>query len=237
MALHSRWLREAGAAVAAGVDVEISPLWALDAAEVMQGDAGGTDRTSDVYWRVIADAARRAGRSAAAKRDILMLHAVILAGGSGTRLWPASRRPAPSSFSRSRATARCSRRPWTVWAKWRRRIASSLQRPRPWPGAVREELAQLPPGAILAEPCPRNTAPCIGLAAIHVLRSDPDATLAVLPADQIIAPLAAFQETLRAAAALVEEEPRRLVTFGIKPQSASTGFGYIERDEAVHATP
>jgi mannose-1-phosphate guanylyltransferase len=100
-------------------------------------------------------------------------------------------------------------------------------------GAVQEQLSELPRGAVVAEPCPRNTAPCIGLAAVHILRRDPEATMAVLPADQVIAPQEAFQETLRAAAALVEEDPRRLVTFGIKPHYPSTGFGYIERGEGI----
>jgi mannose-1-phosphate guanylyltransferase len=101
--------------------------------------------------------------------------------------------------------------------------------------AVHDQLPHLPRRAVLAEPYPRNTAPCIGLAAVRILREDPEGTMVVLPADQVIAPDEAFQETLRAAAALVDEEPRRLITFGIKPTRASTGFGYIQRGPAAES--
>jgi mannose-1-phosphate guanylyltransferase len=100
-------------------------------------------------------------------------------------------------------------------------------------GQTQDQLSQLPRGAILAEPCPRNTAPCIGLAAIRIVRDDPEATMVVLPADQIISPPEAFQDAVRLAAALVEEDPRRLVTFGIRPTCPATGFGYIERGEPL----
>jgi mannose-1-phosphate guanylyltransferase len=101
--------------------------------------------------------------------------------------------------------------------------------------AVQDQLSHLPREAILAEPCPRNTAPCIGLAAIRILRDDPDAAMLVLPADQIIAPADVFRETVRQAAALVEEDSRRLITFGIRPGYPATGFGYIERGEPLES--
>jgi mannose-1-phosphate guanylyltransferase len=164
-----------------------------------------------------------------------MLHAVILAGGSGTRLWPASRTLCPKQFlkvqgDRTMLQATADRLAGLVPPD---RIVIATTKSLAW--ACEEQLPHLPPGAILAEPCPRNTAPCIGLSAIHVLRNDPDATMAVLPADQLIAPQEVLQDTLRAAAALVADDPRRLVTFGIKPRSPSTGFGYIERGAAVSA--
>jgi len=162
-----------------------------------------------------------------------MLHAVILAGGSGTRLWPASRTLRPKQFLKVQGDR-------TMLQATVDRLGSlvSLERvliatTTTLAEAVQDQLSQLPRGAILAEPCSRNTAPCIGLAAIHVLARDPDATMAILPADQVIAPEEVFQDTLRAAAALVEEDARRLITFGIKPHYPSTGFGYIERGEAV----
>ncbi len=246
VALHSRWLREAGAEVAAGVDVEISPLWALDAAEVArQTDAGDADRQSDVYWRVIADAAEVAGTSAAAKRTNTAHSNCRLSPCFTPSSWPGvpARDFGPPAARGGRTVPQDPGRPLDASGDRGppgRADAAGPHRHRhhPVPGRrVRQELPELPPGAVLAEPCPRNTAPCIGLAAIHALRNDPDATLAVLPADQVIAPQEVFQDALRAAAALVEEDPRRLVTFGIKPQSPSTGFGYIERGEIVPVKP
>lgn len=99
--------------------------------------------------------------------------------------------------------------------------------------AIASQLPQLPRGAILGEPCKRDTAPCIGLAAIGVLRGDPEATLAVMPADHVIRPAQAFQQAIRAAAGLVDEAPQRIVTFGIRPTYAAESFGYIERGASL----
>jgi len=98
--------------------------------------------------------------------------------------------------------------------------------------AVREELPELPAASIVGEPCRRDTAPCIGLAALLVSRDDPDATMVVLPADHVISPPEVFQETIAQAADLVDDSPARLVTFGIKPTYPAESFGYIERDRA-----
>ena len=98
---------------------------------------------------------------------------------------------------------------------------------------VQSQLTHLSSRSILAEPCARNTAPCIGWAASRIVRDDPDATMLVLPADQVISPPQRFRDAALQAAELVEEDPRRLVTFGIKPTHPSVGFGYIERGESL----
>ena len=100
----------------------------------------------------------------------------------------------------------------------------------------RRAIARVAAPAILGEPCKRDTAPCIGLAALQLVRTDPDAIMAVMPSDHVISPDAAFQQAIAAAARLVAETPGRIVTFGIKPSYPAESFGYIERGEPL-ATP
>ena len=158
-----------------------------------------------------------------------MLHAVIMAGGSGTRFWPESRADRPKQLlkllgDRTMIQTTVDRLgdlapPERVFVATTKRLA----------GQIAEQLPQLPQGAMILEPCKRDTAPCIGLAALRVLREDPHATMAVMPADHVIQPQEAFRDAIRFAAALVEEGPRRLVTFGIRPTYPSESFGYVER--------
>jgi mannose-1-phosphate guanylyltransferase len=162
-----------------------------------------------------------------------MLYAVIMAGGSGTRLWPESRRDRPKQLlnlqgDRSMIRATVDRLAGLVPPE--RVVIATTQH---LAGKIQKELPQLPPEAILAEPAPRNTAPCIGLAADWIARRDPQATMAVMPADHVIRPVENFCEAIRFAQALVDERPERLVTFGIRPSYPSTSFGYIERDEPL----
>ncbi|MBC7105517.1 MAG: NTP transferase domain-containing protein, partial [Firmicutes bacterium] len=99
-------------------------------------------------------------------------------------------------------------------------------------GLVREQLPEVPPENVLAEPCGRDTAAAVGLAALHVARRDPEAVMAVLPADHYIADPEGFAETLLAAAELAASG-RWLVTLGVTPTRPETGYGYIERGEAI----
>jgi mannose-1-phosphate guanylyltransferase len=99
--------------------------------------------------------------------------------------------------------------------------------------AMRRQLPNLPPDAIIGEPCKRDTAPCIGLAAFRVSRDDPDATLVVMPADHVISPADEFQQAIVQAARLVEQAPDQIVTFGIRPTYPAESFGYIERGDAL----
>ena len=99
--------------------------------------------------------------------------------------------------------------------------------------AVAKQLPQVPRERILGEPCKREQAPCIGLAALLISRHDPDATMVVLAADHVIRPAEKFQAAVSLAASLVDESPLRIVTFGIKPTYPATIFGYIERGEGL----
>lgn len=162
-----------------------------------------------------------------------MLHAVIMAGGSGTRFWPESRAVRPKQLldftggqTMIQATAA---RLGTLVAPQRTWVITS----RALAGPIAEQLPQLAAEQIVAEPCRRDTAPAIGLAAELLLARDPKATMVVLPSDHVISPPADFQKALATAARLVDESPDRLVTFGIPPSYPAEIFGYIERGEEI----
>ncbi len=162
-----------------------------------------------------------------------MLHAVIMAGGSGTRFWPASRAMRPKQLlnlagEQSMIQATISRLGASV-ANDRVLIVTNQRLVDP----IRAQLPQLPAESVLGEPCKRDTAPCVGLAAAWVCQNDPDAIMAVMPADHVISPDEVFQGAIQQAVQLVEENSSRLVTFGIKPSYPAESFGYIERDESI----
>ncbi len=164
-----------------------------------------------------------------------MLHAVIMAGGAGTRFWPASRAATPKqllnlSGSRTMIQMTVDRLGQAVPAD--RVLVVTNQR---LVAGIQEQLPELPPTAIVGEPCKRDTAPCIGLAALAVRRTDPDATLAVMPSDHVIGTAESFQQAIQFAAGLVDEAPQRIVTFGIPPTYPAESFGYIQRGAQVAA--
>jgi mannose-1-phosphate guanylyltransferase len=165
----------------------------------------------------------------------LMLYAVIMAGGSGTRFWPKSRRDRPKQLLKLAGDR-------TMIQQTVDRIAPLVPFERiliitgsDQAQATRDQLPELPAANIIAEPCPRDTAPCVGLAAWHVARRTPDATMIIMPADHVIAPAETFLDSIRAAVSVVADEPDSLVTFGIAPTRPETGYGYIERGERITA--
>jgi len=162
-----------------------------------------------------------------------MLHAVIMAGGSGTRFWPQSRRELPKQFLRM-GTER------TLIQETAARCEPLVSPDRLWvvTGALHaaeagRQLSQLKAEQFLVEPAARNTAPCIGLAAIRLLKDDPDALMLLVPADHVISPANAFHDAVRRAVTLVSQHPEALVLFGVPPNYPATGFGYIQRGEAL----
>ena len=164
-----------------------------------------------------------------------MLHAMIMAGGAGTRFWPASRVDQPKQLldltgGRTMIQATIDRVSSLVPAE--RTCILTNQRLVP---AIQQQLPDLPPHSILGEPCKRDTAPCIGLAAFLTHRQDPDATMVVMPADHVIHPTELFCETIEHAVSLVESVPERILTFGIRPGYPAESFGYIERGEMLDA--
>src|SRR3954471_18263498 len=162
-----------------------------------------------------------------------MLHAVVMAGGSGSRFWPKSRRHQPKQLLRLYGEA-------TMLQQTVERIAPMVAPERilvvtgaDQAESVRAQLPELPASNVVAEPCPRDTAACVGLAAKLVDRADPDGTMIVMPADHVIEPGELFRKTARAALAVIDADPSVFVTFGIKPTHPETGYGYIERGESL----
>jgi mannose-1-phosphate guanylyltransferase len=162
-----------------------------------------------------------------------MLHAVIMAGGTGTRFWPASRNDRPKQLlqlfaDESMIRQTVGRLEGLVPVK-QRHIITNQRLVQP----IYDDLGDLLVSDVIGEPCKRDTAPCIGLAALLVGQQDPDATMVVMPADHVIRPVEKFQAAVRQAAALVDESPRRIVTFGIKPSYPAEVFGYIHRGQRL----
>jgi mannose-1-phosphate guanylyltransferase len=162
-----------------------------------------------------------------------MLYAVIMAGGSGTRFWPQSRERLPKQFltlagRRSLLQSAFDRIASLTSPERVLIVTNVLQREK-----TLEQLPELAPDQVVGEPCGRDTAACIGLAAELIRRRDPDAHLIVLAADHLISPIEDFHRAVRAADELLADEPRALVTFGIPPQAPSTAYGYLSRDAAA----
>lgn len=167
-------------------------------------------------------------------RDSAFAHAcaVILAGGSGTRFWPLSRRSHPKQllelFGRGTLLEQTEARLRGIIPPERTYIFTSE--------LVKHEIIRrherIPPRQIIAEPAARNTAPTIGLAARELLRRDPDAIMVVLPADHVIIKPAAFRRVLRAACRFAAIEGRSVVV-GLKPTRPETGYGYVRLGRRV----
>lgn len=158
-----------------------------------------------------------------------MLHAIVMAGGSGTRFWPASRTDLPKQLlplagPRTLLEDTVDRLEGLVPPE-RTLIVTAARLVEP----IRARMPKFPPSGLVGEPCKRDTAPCIGLAALLVARHDPEATMAVMPSDHVIRPAERFRDAIRQAAALVDRAPQRLVTFGIRPTYPAEGFGYIQQ--------
>jgi len=152
--------------------------------------------------------------------------AVIMAGGAGTRFWPRSRRRLPKQLlpivtPRSMLQDTVDRARTLVAVERILVVTTSELR-----AAVQRQLPGLPRRNVIGEPVGRNTAACIGLAALRVAQEDPDATMIVLPADHLVRNAPAFRKAIRTAARL--GDAGHLATIGITPAGPETGYGYIE---------
>jgi mannose-1-phosphate guanylyltransferase len=162
------------------------------------------------------------------KHNPFPAHAVILAGGRGTRFWPRSRTRTPKQLLNIVSER-------TMLQQTVDRLAPVFPPSRLWvvtndaqAAAVRRQLPRLPAAHVLSEPAGRNTAAAIGLAAVHLARLHDDALMGVLPADHFIARAERYRRIVRAALEVAARGPN-LVVLGIVPTHPETGFGYIER--------
>lgn len=160
------------------------------------------------------------------------VYALVLAGGSGERFWPYSRRARPKQLLKLFSDR-------TMLEETIARLGDTIPPERVFvltnreqESAVREACRTLPAENIVAEPAKRDTAPAVALGVGLVLRRDPHAVMAVLPADHLIKDGAAFRSDLLAGARAAADS-RALLTIGIKPTWACPGFGYIEQGARV----
>ena len=162
--------------------------------------------------------------------------AVIMAGGAGTRFWPASRQRRPKQLLPLGGGDE------PLLAATVRRLAPLVTEERVvvvtgehLADATARAVPGVPRAQILCEPAPRNTAPCIAWASATIARLDPDAVVMVLPSDHFITDEPAFRAVLERAVASAERG--RVTTIGIVPTRAETGYGYIELGDALDDAP
>jgi mannose-1-phosphate guanylyltransferase len=157
-----------------------------------------------------------------------MRFAVIMAGGTGKRLWPLSREDRPKQVLRlldgETLLRNCFQRLSSLFDHRNIIVLTN----KGYSDLVRENLPEIPCDNVIAEPIVRDTAGAIGLAASVLSRFDPDATMAVVTADQVIKPEDVFQQALTDGMTYVEKNPDALITFGIQPSFPSTQLGYIK---------
>ena len=157
-----------------------------------------------------------------------MNYVVVMAGGTGRRLWPLSRKKRPKQVLKlldgQTLLRQCFERLSPLFDRRNIIILTNAG----YADLVRENLPELPFDNVIAEPAVRDTAGAIGLAATILTKYDPEATMAVVTADQLIEPPEVLQQAIKDALVFVNNNPDDIITFGIQPTFASTSFGYIK---------
>ncbi len=162
-----------------------------------------------------------------------MLCALIMAGGKGERFWPLSTDEKPKQFLKLLGEE-------TMIQMTVNRLKKLIPIERifivtgdRYIGLVKEQLPKLPERNIIVEPIGRNTAPCIALSAFLIKRYYDNATITVLPSDHLIKDEEEFRNVIAAADCFVKENENAIVTIGMKPNRAETGYGYIKASKST----
>jgi mannose-1-phosphate guanylyltransferase len=158
------------------------------------------------------------------ERSLGVRHALVLAGGSGTRLWPFSRAGVPKQLAPLFGER-------SLLDLAVERATAAVDSDRVWLAAgeqLRTQVTQVRPERLVLEPSGRDTLPALVLSMATIAALDPDAVVAVLTADHLIEPLSAFAAALDQGFATAESRDDVLVTFGVVPDQPSTAFGYLE---------
>lgn len=170
-----------------------------------------------------------------------MRYAMIMAGGAGTRLWPMSRNQRPKQLLPLLPGEQTGDRPRSLLEVAAGRMEGLVPTERRYictaesfRAQIKATLPDYSDDRILGEPCGRDTVNAVGFGAAVFTKLHKDAIFCVLTADHLISPEETFRQRAELAFRLVEQDPRRLVTFSIKPTYAATGFGYVERGPALH---
>ena len=166
-----------------------------------------------------------------------MRYVVIMAGGSGTRLWPLSRKGTPKQLLKLIGGTSLLRlafeRALRVVPAERILVVTGA----PYLAAVRDDLPEVLPENLLGEPVGRDSLNAVAWPAAVIARRDADAVIAQLTADQLIEPVEAFVTALEEAFEVAEADDRALVTLGVVPTSPHTGYGYLHRGEPLPGFP
>ena len=157
------------------------------------------------------------------------MYHVIIAGGSGSRFWPKSRKNIPKQLLKILADDTMIRLTFNRLVKISSEDHILVVASKELSKHIHKEIPEIPKKNYIIEPSGKNTAPAIGLAALHIFKRDPDAIMGVYPADHFIKGDTKFKTVINQARKMVEQKTA-LLTIGIKPTYPATGYGYIQYD-------
>ena len=157
------------------------------------------------------------------------MYCVVMAGGSGTRFWPLSRQAKPKQLLKIIGDQTMLQITVDRLSKCRKTEDIYIATHKDLSAIIKKEVKGVKPKNIIAEPSGKNTAPCIGLSALHISKVDGEAVIGIFPADHLIVGHRAFEKALNHASKIANEKDA-LVTIGIQPTFPSTAYGYIQFD-------